>query len=191
MWEQLRNNLDKSQFKSRTQNRQITMVTDEASAFLLSIQTKLNVTKLTFAPGVIHLPNGTKVSLGKILCDMGALHGSYISMDFLNRHLKSVEHLSKSSKEVVVLADRLCRKHIRCSVPLSLTVFDNEENPYDFSTSFNVMDNLGQDMIIDLPVLAISLQKFFIKKLSYHIDASIKENDKVWMFGLEMDMSQM
>ncbi len=70
LWEQLRNNLDKSPFKGRSQNRQVTMVTDEASAFLLSIQTELNVTKLTFAPGVIHLTKGTKASLGKscVIC---------------------------------------------------------------------------------------------------------------------------
>jgi hypothetical protein len=149
------------------------MVTDEASAFLLSIQTELNVTKLTFAPGVIHLPNGTKITLDKILCDTGALRGSYISTDFHNRHLSSVHHLSKASKDVVVLADRSCKKKIRCSILLSLTVYDNDGLPYDFSASFNVMDNLGQDMIIGLPVLATSLQKFFIKKLSYHITESV------------------
>jgi hypothetical protein len=80
------------------------MVTDEASAFLLSIQTELNVTKLTFAPGIIHLPNGTKVTLGKILCDTGALYGSYDTTDFYNLHLRSVQHLSQASKDIVVLA---------------------------------------------------------------------------------------
>jgi hypothetical protein len=34
-------------------------------------------------------------------------------------------------------------------------------------------------MIIGLPVLAISLQKFFIKKLSYHISESVQKNEEV------------
>ncbi len=121
-----------SPFKSRAQNRLVTMmVADEASAFLLSIQTELNVTKLTFASGLIHLPNGGKVTIAKILCDTGALHGSYIATEFYDRHLGSVHHLSQVSKDVV--ADRSCRKKIRCSIALSLTVYDNEDTPFDFS----------------------------------------------------------
>ena len=131
------------------------------------------MTKLTFAPGIVHLPNGRKVTISKILCDTGALHGSYISTDFYSQYLRSVQHLSQPSRDIVVLADRSCKKKIQCSILLSLTVYDNEDLAYDFSANFNVMDKLGQDMIIGLPVLATSLQKFFIRKLSYHITNSV------------------
>ena len=99
------------------------------------------------------------------LLDSGALHASYIRKSFVEEHMDSFRKYISPYNGRATLADKITVIDINniLRIPLSLTSASG--HIYHIDVKLMVMENLGEEVIIGLPVIVRSLLPLFVEAL--------------------------
>ena len=116
--------------------------------------------------GSIGLDNGVVLYLTCLL-DSGALHASYVSKKFLVDNHTYLHTFIRPHKSQVTLADKKTLIDIDEILRIPLTLKSVSGREYNVNIDFMVMDSLGEEAIIGLPVLIGPLLPLFIEALEY------------------------
>ncbi len=129
----------------------------------------MDVVKAVFCSGYVDLRT-SRIPIGRILLDSGALHGNYVSENFLHANGGQLYHLMEDADEVIVMADSTMKSQITKQITLRICV---QSGLNDFPSqlllvTFSILANLKHDMILGLPpVLMKELTEFFIARLQH------------------------
>jgi hypothetical protein len=82
----------------------------------------VDVVKVVFCTGSIDLAH-TKIPVARILLDSDALHGNYLSENFLHKNGGFLYHLMEDTEEVIILADSTKKCQVTKKISLQIWVF--------------------------------------------------------------------
>ena len=107
--------------------------------------------------------DGFKIHTNNVLLDTGALHGSYVSKRFVDKHRHELHNDISTATGSVKFGnkDNLHKISEVLIVPIAITC-RHSKRTYQLRTVFSVVD-LTNDFIIGLPDLADSLAPLFVK----------------------------
>jgi hypothetical protein len=156
-----------SPFRPPPQNKQqVLAVHEEQRTYVLSLSQNVDIVRVVFCTGMVHF-NNSGIDIFKMLLDSGALHGSYISEDFLHKHHAKLFPIMEDANELVILADSSKSCQITKKVRLVLTVNSGLEGVSDvtFSCVYSVLPGLKHDIIIGLPTLLGELIDLYVARI--------------------------
>lgn len=117
----------------------------------MSLSQNVDLVKAVFCTGVVHFKDST-IDIFKMLSDSGALHGNYISEEFLYEHNSKLFHIMEDvDDELVILADTSKTCQIIKKIRLILTVNSGLKDVTFFSF-YSVLPGLKHDIIVGLQV---------------------------------------
>jgi hypothetical protein len=106
--------------------------------------------KAVYRSGVIRLPQKL-IELTNVLFDSGALHSSYISKSFIEKHKYYLQPYIQDANINVRMADNVTTVHIDKVAILDLEFTDSNEIIHIASVSLPIFDMTNNDAIIGLP----------------------------------------
>jgi hypothetical protein len=95
----------------------------------------------------------TDIVVNNALFDTGALHGSYISQNFVYKHLDKSKPFLKSCNAVVKMADNKTSMKLENIVRLAVLFIGDDQSEYRAVIDFFVFDTSSNDIIIGLPAI--------------------------------------
>lgn len=99
------------------------------------------------------------------LLDSGALHASYIRRSVLEDNLEALKAYVVPCNGRVVLADKQTTIEVREALEVPVVLTASSGHVYHIVVKFVVMDNLGEEAVIGLPVLVGPLLPLFVEAL--------------------------
>ena len=123
--------------------------------------------------GSILLDNGDSIPVDKALFDTGAICGSYIASNFVQKYLGILEKFLIPCNHKVKLADNKTVAPIRNSIDLNIQFIGENGYKHKARITFSVLDTTSNDMIIGLPAIV----KHFSDLHKEMIDSAVNELD--------------
>lgn len=117
--------------------------------------------KAVHRDGKVITPDGSQIPVEQALFDSGALHGNYISSQFVRKHRKKLKDYRINLKANVVLADNKTRVAIEEAYFLSLEFTDDSGEKHVGTALFWVLPTCKTDMIVGLPGILRSFSSLF------------------------------
>ena len=146
--------------------QQVLALQEQQRSYVLSLSQNVDLVRVVFCTGMVHFMDSA-IDIFKMLLDSGALHGSYISEDFLYKHHSKLFPIMEDANELVILADASKSCTITKRVRLMLTVNSGLEgvNDVTFSCVYSVLPGLKHDIIIGLPTLLCELIDLYVARI--------------------------
>jgi len=112
----------------------------------------------------IAVVDGYKVGLNRVLWDSGALHSSYVSQQWLDRHREALESKIRDEETVVRLGDSVTRVNLKEKVTLEVEAVSpvSSSEKKTATIDFCVMSMPGMDGIIGIPDILDHFLDIFI-----------------------------
>lgn len=126
--------------------------------------------------GNICLPR-SDVFIAKVLFDSGALHGSYMSENFLDRHREILQPYVVPCNVIVTLADNKTRVGITERVVLPLQFKDSHGEDHTGKISLYVFGMTENDVIIGLPHIVLHFSELFKNMIDEAVKANVYSTD--------------
>jgi len=101
--------------------------------------------------GAIVVSGSRRLRLPNVLFDTGAMHGSYISKDLVDRYRKNMASRIRSVSGEVILGDSNTKIKVSERITLPVEFVDWKGNNYSAMIDFCVWSMPGLDAIIGLP----------------------------------------
>ena len=128
--------------------------------------------------GSIVINDSRKIRLPRVLFDTGALHGSYISRELIDRFRVSMGSRIRKVDGEVVLGDNNTRIRVKERITLPIEFVDWKGNSYLAMVDFCVWDMPGLDAIMGLPDILGSFLDFMVDMLEANRKQE-QQNDNV------------
>jgi len=127
---------------------------DTLRQMTLAAMPEVSLYSLMHREGVIDLPNAVRLPVLKTLFDTGALHGSYISSSYVEKHRDLLEPFLRRCNMVVTLADNKTKLKIDSVAVLDVCFIGDDDVEHTGKVPFCVLEDCANDMIIGLPAIA-------------------------------------
>lgn len=121
--------------------------------------------RAVYTSGSILLENKT-FEVSKVLFDSGAIHSSYISKIFIDKHKTYFSNLLQWQPKILTLADNQTQSHTTHCIRLEMEFLDPDNISHRGYVKFNVFDMAANDMIIGLPDILKVFGQLHIKMIS-------------------------
>ena len=145
---------------------------------------ELQVNVASVCTGAIIISNSGRLMLTNVLFDTGALHGSYISKDLIDKYRRNMKSRIRQVSGEVVLGDSNTRIKVSERISLPVEFVDWKGQSYSATVDFCVWSMPGLDAIIGLPDILDNFLGFLVDMLEANRDD--KKCDKVKaVFSLE------
>ena len=115
--------------------------------------------------GAIVVSSSRRLKLPNVLFDTGALHGSYISKDLIDRYRQNVKSRIRKVSGEVVLGDSSTRVKVNERISLPMEFVDWKGKIYTGMVDFCVWSMPGLDAIIGLPDILLHFLGFLVDML--------------------------
>lgn len=104
------------------------------------------------------------------LWDSGALHASYMSQDYLDKHMDVLEPYLESCRSHVRMAAGDQRLEITQHVVLPIVFCDDAGAEYRATIQFYILPQSHNDVVIGLPAIVLHFGKIYVQRIQTAID---------------------
>ena len=112
-----------------------------------------DIAKAVHRQGYITLPDDVHLKVEDSLFDTGAVHASYMSEDFVDRHRAALEPYRLDVSKKVCLADKVTIIPVNEAYELTISFCDDNGNTYTAEILFWVLPQCNHEFIIGLPAI--------------------------------------
>lgn len=137
------------------------------------ISVESTLLKAVMHEAVFRKHDGSELSVICLL-DSGALHASYIRRSFVEENIEAFQDYLVDYYGKAVLADKITELEITQALCIPLSLVSLSGRVFQMRAKFLVMDSLGEQIIIGLPLLVGHLLPLFVEALQHTAELMLR-----------------
>ena len=129
-----------------------------------------------YKQGSLDIPKQDPITVSKVLFDTGALHSSYLSISFFEKHKEKLLPFLKPHKGCVRLADGKTFINTNHVINLPISFVGNNDNKHSAIVDFTVFPNTGaNDIILGLPDIIFHFSKLHMEMIENAVKTTLQQ----------------